>query len=43
LGTRANAKLQGQRRVLAGIFAAVVISVGIYIIAQGLPALLGHA
>jgi uncharacterized membrane protein YfcA len=43
VGTRANARLQGHRRVLAGIFAAVVISVGIYIIAQGLPALLGHA
>lgn len=43
VGTRANAKLQGHRRALAGIFAAVVISVGIYIIAQGFPALLGHA
>jgi uncharacterized protein len=43
VGTRANAKLQGHRRALAGIFAAMVISVGIYIIAHGLPALLGHA
>lgn len=43
VGTRANAKLQRHRRALAGIFAAVVISVGIDIIAQGFPALLGHA
>jgi uncharacterized membrane protein YfcA len=43
VGTRANAKLQGHGQALAGIFAAVVISVGVYIIAHGFPALLGRA
>jgi uncharacterized membrane protein YfcA len=40
LGTKVNTKLAGQRRVLAGIFAAVVMTVGLYMIANGLPALL---
>jgi len=38
LGTKVNTKLAGRRRVLAGIFATVVIAVGLYMIASGLPA-----
>jgi uncharacterized membrane protein YfcA len=40
LGTKVNTKLAGRRKALAGIFAAVVIAVGLYMIAGGLPALL---
>ncbi len=43
IGTQANARLKGHRRALAGIFATVVISVGIYIVGQGVPALLAWA
>ena len=40
VGTRVNARLSEHRRALAAIFATIVISVGLYIIVQGLPALL---
>jgi uncharacterized protein len=40
VGTKVNAKLSGHRRALAVMFATVVISVGVYIIVQGLPALI---
>jgi uncharacterized protein len=40
LGTKVNTKLAGQRRVLAGIFAAVVMTVGLDMVASGLPPLL---
>ena len=40
LGTKVNTKLAGRRRALAGIFAAVVMAVGLCMIASGLPALL---
>lgn len=43
IGTGVNAKLKAHKRVLAGIFATVVIAVGLYIVAQGLPALLAWA
>lgn len=42
VGTKVNARLHTHRRALAGIFATVVIAVGIYIIAQGLPILLAR-
>jgi hypothetical protein len=31
-----NARLSGHKRTLTAIFAAIVISVGLYIVAQGL-------
>jgi uncharacterized membrane protein YfcA len=40
VGTRVNARLAGHWRALAAIFATIVISVGLYIIVRGLPALL---
>jgi uncharacterized protein len=36
LGTKVNVKLAGHRRALAGVFAAVVIAVGLYMIVNGL-------
>jgi uncharacterized membrane protein YfcA len=40
LGTKVNAKLAGERRVVARVFAAVVITVGLCMIFAGLPGLL---
>lgn len=43
LGTRANVQLAGRKRALAGVFASVVIGVGLYIVASGVMKLIGAA
>ena len=41
LGTRANVQLAGHKRALAGIFAGVVIAVGLYVVVSGILKLTG--
>ena len=36
LGTRVNVQLAGHKRALAGVFAGVVIAVGLYVVASGI-------
>jgi uncharacterized membrane protein YfcA len=40
IGARANAKLWPHKRALSGIFASVVIAVGLYVAVKGVTAVL---
>ena len=40
-GSRANAMLSGQKRLLTQVFASTVIVVGVLVVARGLPHLMG--
>jgi uncharacterized membrane protein YfcA len=41
LGTRVNVQLAGRKRALAGVFAGVVIAVGLYVVVSGILKLTG--